>query len=159
MVIFISYTSTTMKSKILNCWDFFSQYIDKDEFYSLVKKWKIKIDKEYPNPKCKDGSDWIHYRLMDKSDRNITIKKNDTFCDDHKYEVESSMSWFPSDCVSVDNKPFRIGYTNIIRYRSIYAGDIDHTEYGWSCSMVTNDKNWPRRKMLIDNWFNVVEDL
>lgn len=147
-----------MHSKKINCWDFICQYIDKDEFYELVKKWKLKIEKERPNPKCKEAN-WIHFNLMDKDDRKITIKENNIFCDDHKYTVESTMWRFPSACVTIKYKPYRIWYTNIIRYTGVYAWDIDHTEYGGSCSMVTNDKNWPRRKMLVDNWFIVTEEI
>lgn len=147
-----------MKSKKINCWDFFQQYIDKDEFYSLVKAWKLKIEKEWPNPACIDAS-WIHFNLMSDDDWKITIKKNDTFWDGHKYKVVSNMWRFPSACVTIEEKPYRIPYTWITRYSSVYAWDIDHTEYGGSNSMVTNDKNWPRRKMLVDNGFTVIEEL
>lgn len=144
-----------MKTKIFDNWDFYSCYIDRDEFYDLVKKWDLKIEKEYPNKNVKEAS-WVHYNLMNsEKDWIIEVSKAASMWENWKYAVRCNFWRFPAEIVTIWHKKILAWWR--IRYWWIYAWDIDWSEYWWSSSMYTKDKNWPRRKMIEDNGFKIKE--
>lgn len=144
-----------MKTRLFDNWDFYSCYIDKDEFYELVKKWELKIEEEYPNELCKQAN-WVHYNLIaDKSWWTIEVWKSNTRWETDKYEVHYKGGRFPSEIVTTWHVK-RIFWWRI-RYWWIYAWDINWSETWWSSSMYTKDKNWPRRDMIEKNWFKIKE--
>ena len=131
-------------------------YIDKDLFNDYLWLWDLEIEKEYPNEKIKKCKDWVDYYLFDKDDWVIKVKENTTYWSRKKYSVECN-TYFPSEVVCVDKKLSYCGCWDLKRIRSFFAGDLDFEEYGWMREMFTNDKNWPRRKMLEDAWFEVID--
>lgn len=131
-------------------------YIDKDLFYNYVSLWDLEIDKEYPNEKIKLCKDWIEYHLMDRDNWIIRVCKNSTYWSTKKYCVECN-TYFPSEVVCIDKKLGYCGCWKLKMMMDIFAGDLDYEEYWSMKEMYSDDKNWPRRKMLIDAGFEVVD--